>query len=142
MSIRKCKALLAAAPVAIEFALDRMQAKAEERGSAVVVQDTVTERFVQYLGGFGRPIMIDVPATEKNIRSMERLRELLGDKPSYYLEGPTRIPVYQRECSTPAEAAALGVRVLRECQELPDKAVLAIEEIDAGKVERLRWSTS
>jgi hypothetical protein len=107
---------------ALRSALEWMQATPESEGPFVVVDDLVTGRFVQFCGGAGTPILLDLVVGD-NLPNDGAIRamELLGDT----VDNPVG-KSFQETGTDPSEMATLGCQVLRECLMYQPTAPLTI----------------
>ncbi len=109
-------------------ALERMRMLPEHERPYVIVDDTVTKRFVQFCGGFGAALRIDVPVL-RNVVAPAVATELLGE--SNHLNDD--LWSHTKVCASVAEAEQLAVRVLTECLGLPGIADLTVTESPQSK---------
>lgn len=120
----------------LKAALERMVSQVPENRPFVVVEDTVTKRFVQFAGDFKKPITVDVPwranmsPKNQNVMNTSMAVILLGDPTPLNEFG---VCFFQRKCRGVSEAAEVARYVLRDVLELPDIATLTIGESGNSK---------
>lgn len=113
-------------------ALERMLSLPKSSKPCLVVDDTVTKRFVQFYGGFGDRPTIDVPFAPQAPNGhffMRAGRVFTPDKLVFEIGDGERLPVYRSECDSVEAAVMLARRVLTEVLCLPDAAILKLDEI-------------
>jgi len=113
---------LSDAEVQIVAALRRLQQTPAKHRPFVIVEDTVTDKFVQFRGSDGDPLLLDLPTNELSSEAARRAATMLKHN------GSPDFPAYQADCQTVEWGARVAMRVLREVHELPEFAELRILE--------------
>lgn len=108
-------------------ALVRMIQLPDSMKRFVILEDTITDKFVQFFGGSNKPITIDLPTPQlEGISDRAHAYRLIG-----MLYVPKRqglVPSYQKGNLSPEAAVVLGLRVMKLVHRLPDCAQLQIVE--------------
>lgn len=107
----------------LKAALERLSTQDNDLRPYVIVEDTVTKRFIQFAGSFGRPLLIDVPwrsklePQEQNVMNL-MMASVLLDEP----KEPNEFGVcfFQKYCPTITEMMQVAQYVLRDALELPE----------------------
>jgi hypothetical protein len=109
----------------LKLALDRMLVVPRDLRPFVIVEDTVTEKFVQFaLMPKTGDLFIDLPGVNMNANARWYAGQLLP----YISKGD----VYQRTLPRTSEASEIAVRIMSKVHELPDCAQIRIREENGG----------
>lgn len=121
---------LAEAEPEVLAALDRMKLLPKSLRPSVIVEDTVTRKFVQFRGSDVEWFLVDLPTSELSSEAARAASRILRHN------GNARFPAFQVELANSDGAARVGMRVLREVHELPEFAELRIVEQQVPKTEQ------
>lgn len=116
----------AAGPLA--EAIARLGATDHDRRPFVIVEDTVTKKFVQYAGSRLRRPFLDVPTVQLTAPALAKLATLAQET------GGTRSGRGQYQWEG-VDVVAIGLRVLAEVHDLPSFAELRIREETTNEPE-------
>lgn len=108
-------------------ALARMIQVPDAMQRFVILEDTVTNKFVQFFGGSDKPITIDLPTPQlEGLSDRAHAYRLIGTL--HVPKGTNLVPSYQKKNLSPEAAVVLGLRVMKLVHRLPDCAQLQIVE--------------
>lgn len=117
----------------IAEALQRLADAPKELGAFVIIEDTVTDRFVQFAtdkdtGG----LLIDLPDQQLDDEARGRAFDMLSRRKAW---GNGAGASYQYGCALVSDATEVALRVLRELLRLPDISELRIVEDETDHSE-------
>jgi hypothetical protein len=108
--------------VEIVAALRRLRETPMKHKPYVIVEDTVTKKFVQFCTPPRGGVLIDLPTNELSSGAARTAASFLKHN------GSLEFPAYEADCPTDEWGAKAAMRVLREVHQLPEFAELRIFE--------------
>jgi hypothetical protein len=121
---------LARAEGPLRAAIERMLAAPREHRCFVIIEDDVTERFVQFLVDRTGQLVLDLPVAQFHERDFFGLAQALTMETEGVLSrrSGTFDTTFQHVCGAADDGVVLAMTILRRVHALPDGANLSIVE--------------